>query len=294
MRVLSLFSGIGGFDLAFDMAGLVTDAFVEIDANCQAVLSRHFAHVLLCDDIRGVNGKWFAGIDVVCGGFPCQDLSLAGKRAGLAGERSGLWHEFARIVQEAEPTWVIIENVPGLLSSNRGRDLGAVVGALGDMGYGWAYRVLNAQGFGVPQRRRRVFIVANNRSAGRAAEILFDGESVCGNPTPRGKTGEDVANDPSTCVVSFQPRIARCDWGLPETVAPALNASETGLHGDSQPHVAGPFGVRRLTPRECERLQGFPDDWTAGHPDTARYRMIGNAVAVPVVEWIGRRLNCKS
>src|SRR5262245_16093118 len=156
MKCLSLFSGIGGFDLGFDLAGLVTDAFVEIDKTCQAVLSTHFPHVQVIEDVRDCDGKWFAGIDVICGGFPCQDLSVAGKRAGLAGERSGLWHEFARIVGEAGPQWVVVENVPGLLSSNRGRDMGAVVGSLVDMGYGVAWRVLDAQGFGVPQRRRRV------------------------------------------------------------------------------------------------------------------------------------------
>jgi DNA (cytosine-5)-methyltransferase 1 len=239
------------------------------------------------------------------------------------------------------PRWVVIENVPGLLSSQRGRDMGAVVGALVELGYGVAWRVLDAQGFGVPQQRRRVFIVGNRDSVERAGEVLFEREGVCGNSAPRRQEREDATADVPQCltggcdaskdgsgrgtpivavyenqqgeiylrptatavacsggkpgqgyqaIFTFQPRAARCGRGMPGGIVPALNASETGMHGDSQPHVWDGYSLRRLMPVECERLQGFPDDWTAGHSDTARYRMLGNAVAVPVAKWIGERV----
>lgn len=299
MRYLSLFSGIGGFDLGFELAGMIPEAQVEVNQQCQAVLARHWPATQLIEKVEDCRGEWFPNIDVVCGGFPCQDLSLAGERRGLAGERSGLWYEFARIISEALPRWVVIENVPGLLSSCGGDDMGEIVGALVELGYGVAWRVFDAQGFGVPQQRRRVFIVANRHSVERAGEVLFDGESVYGDSPPRGEVGVDVARtllssaargDSRTETFVFQPRAARCGREMPGGIVPALNASETGMHGDSQPHVWDGYSLRRLMPVECERLQGFPDDWTAGHSDTARYRMLGNAVAVPVAKWIGERV----
>ena len=129
MKFISLFSGIGGFDLAFERAGMECVAVCEIDKNAQSILRRHFPSAELFDDVRKV-GKETHGrktIDLVCGGFPCQEVSIAGRRAGLAGERSGLWFEFARIIDEIEPRWVIIENVPGLLSSNKGQDFAAII-----------------------------------------------------------------------------------------------------------------------------------------------------------------------
>lgn len=166
----SLFAGIGGFDLAMRNHGINTTAAVEIDTRCRDILTRHFPHTTLFTDIKDVTGAdilatgFVPRTGIITGGFPCQDVSVAGKRAGLAGSRSGLFWEAARIIEETQPRWVIIENVPGLLSSNSGRDMGTVVGTLGELGYGWAYRVLDAQYFGVPQRRRRVFIVAGKHS----------------------------------------------------------------------------------------------------------------------------------
>ncbi len=160
MKSVSLFSGIGGFDLGFQRAGIECVAVCEIDKNAQSVLRRHFPHAELFDDVRKV-GKETHGrksIDLVCGGFPCQDVSIAGKRAGLAGERSGLWFEFARVIDELEPQWVVIENVPGLLSSNGGRDIQIIIDALTQIGYTVDIDIKDAQEFGVPQRRRRVFL----------------------------------------------------------------------------------------------------------------------------------------
>ncbi len=410
MKFISLFSGIGGFDLAFENAGMQSVAVCEIDKSAQSVLRRHFPHSELYTDVRDIGEATHGtkAVDLICGGFPCQDLSIAGKRRGLAGDRSGLWFEFARIIDELEPSWVVIENVPGLLSSNKGRDLAVILSWLGNRGYGWSYRVLDAQYFGVPQRRRRVFIVASFGN-GRAAEVLFEREGSAGNTPPsrearqadpetfvinlangganqknvktadtvdtwatqavaftvrsgkegggKGYLGSEekamtLGGQPqwlSTQPIAFQPgNLVRGIGARPnEKTFPTLQAESQGdqfphasyvmAHGQANAEIikdgspsltrnheapivwhnkqsAGeiriqndisptvsrvwgtggnnvPFvGVRRLTPTECERLQGFPDGWTDGQSDTQRYKQLGNAVSVPVVEWIGRRI----
>lgn len=172
----SLFSGIGGFDLGFDLAGMRCAWQVENDERAQSVLTNHWPDVKKHEDVRDVGKRNLEAVALICGGFPCQDVSLAGRREGLAGERSGLWFEFIRIIEELKPQWVIVENVAGLLSSNGGRDMGTIVGGLAKCGYWWAYRIVDAQYHGVPQRRRRVFIVAS-LTRGRPQEVLFERES---------------------------------------------------------------------------------------------------------------------
>jgi DNA (cytosine-5)-methyltransferase 1 len=190
----SLFSGLGGIDLAFDRAGMQCGFQAERDANCLKVLSKHWPDAPRFTDVCDVTA---AAIDVrpdaIVGGFPCQDLSVAGRRAGLAGSRSGLFWEFVRILGEFRSRWVLLENVPGLLSSNEGRDMRAVVDALGELGYGWAFRVTDAQWFGVPQRRRRVFIVGCLGDFRRAARVLFEPESLPWDSPPRRQEGTRVA-----------------------------------------------------------------------------------------------------
>lgn len=362
MKSVSLFSGIGGFDLGFQRAGIECVAVCEIDKNAQSVLRRRFPNAELFDDVRKVGKETHErkSIDLICGGFPCQDVSIAGKRAGLAGERSGLWFEFARVIDELEPQWVVIENVPGLLSSNGGRDFAVIVRWLAQRGYGVAWRVLDAQYFGVPQRRRRIFIVGSFGD-GRAAEVLFEQDSSCGNNPPSREAGKEVAfslrANPShsgdkgdgginTTLIPSR-SIAQSltgsntqnngGGGLTDRSTPTLvinlansgvnqnNVKETNIadtldtwatqavwHNHQQdgsiriqedgtaPTVSRqwgtggnnvPFvGVRRLMPIECERLQGFPDGWTDGQSDSTRYKQLGNAVAVPVIEWIGKRI----
>ena len=393
MRVGSLFSGIGGFDLGLERAGMEVRWQCEIDKAARSVLRRHFPDATLYDDVTTFGGD-VEPIDLVCGGFPCQDLSVAGRRAGLAGKRSGLFYEFMRVVDEIAPAWVLIENVPGLLSSNGGRDMGAVLGTLGELGYGWAYRVLDAQYFGVAQRRRRVFIVGCLGDSARAAQVLFEPESLPGDTPPRREAGARLAQELAAClnsggnnggfrtepgehlVAQFDGHsangiqqsvcvantldgdgrdgIALClmakandsqdpsmqtyvthaltaeghdasedgtGRGMPLVVAPAFSkrpgqqiaTRQDGLsyavttgepprvmavaqdqHGGAG-RVAQGMAVRRLTPTECERLQAFPDGWTAEgadgpQADTSRYRQLGNAVCVNVAEWIGHRI----
>src|SRR5690606_26245866 len=191
-KVGSLFSGVGGFDMGLEAAGMRVAWQVEIDPQARAVLRKHWPDVDLHEDVRNVGSANLAPVDLICGGFPCQDLSVAGRRAGLAGERSGLWWEVHRILGELAPRWVLVENVPGLLSSNGGRDLATVLHGLGQLGYWWTFRVLDLQHFGVPQRRRRVFIVGH-LGAPCPPEVLFEPESVQGHPAPGREAGARVA-----------------------------------------------------------------------------------------------------
>lgn len=192
----SLFSGIGGFDLGLERSSMTCEWQVEKDAKCLELLAAKFPNTKRFDDVCNVcnvGSANLAPVDVICGGFPCQDVSLAGRRAGLAGGRSGLWFEFARIIAAQMPRVVLIENVPGLLSSNKGRDMGTILWTLGQLGYGWAYRVIDAQYLRVAQRRRRVFIVGCFGDMRRAAEILFESESLPWDPPPSREAGEEVA-----------------------------------------------------------------------------------------------------
>ena len=194
MKYGSLFSGIGGFDLGLDRAGMECVWQVEIEPKCQRVLARHWPNVNRYDDVRTFDGRTAGPVDLICGGFPCQDVSVAGPRTGLAGERSGLFHEFMRIAREARPRWVVIENVPGLLSSGKRRDMGTVLGALADLGCGYAYRVLDAQHFGLAQRRKRVFIVGHLGEPWSApAAVLLEPASLPGDPPTRRAEGARVA-----------------------------------------------------------------------------------------------------
>ena len=270
MNAVGLFAGIGGFELALHRAGIHTVAAVEIDPNCRKVLARHFPNTALFDDVRRVTGDQLrtVGFDggILTGGFPCQDLSIAGSREGLAGGKSGLFHHIPRIIDETQPRFVFLENVPGLLNSNGGRDMATVVGELAKRGYGVAWRVLDAAFFGVPQRRQRVFIVGCFGDRRAPVEILFEPESSSGL---RVKTATQQNRDASGGALGTL--TAKC------SLQPACL-------------ILTEHGPRDTTPVERERLQGFPDGWTAGHSDAARWRMTGNAVAVPVVEWIANRI----
>lgn len=201
LTVVSLFSGTGGFDLACVHLGLETLLACEIDPQARSVFRYHFPNTPIINDIKKIRSRDLAAIkpvDIICAGFPCQDLSVAGQRRGLAGQRSGLFHRIMRLITKfgapgLRPRWIVLENVPGLLSSDEGRDMGTVLSEMEKRGYGWAYRVLDAQYFGVPQRRRRVFIVGCLGDWVGPAKVLFERESLFGNPPTRRKTGPGVA-----------------------------------------------------------------------------------------------------
>lgn len=324
LRVISCFAGIGGFDLGFAAAGMEVVAQIENDPACNRVLAAHYPGVPRWGDIKEVDPIELPEADLICGGFPCQDVSVAGRRAGLAGARTGLFWEWLRIVAAKRPRWVVLENVPGLLSSNGGRDMGAILWALGELGYGWAYRCLNAEHAGLAQRRLRVFIVGSLGSPASAVQVLLKPESCSGNSSPGRKAGTVVAGLTTSSIGSSGADDNQARAGhLVEVgaVTAACYDVQSGQHVEVSPTLDtraqdGPWrnqcgvmvvevevgeaqttSVRRLTPREYERLQGFCDDWTQvpdhrGRPmaDGPRYRMLGNAVAVPVAQWLGARL----
>lgn len=156
MNVLDLFSGIGGFSLGLERSGMRTVAFCEIDPHCRAVLRKHWPGVPIFEDVRNLHAGHVGSVDLICGGFPCQDISLAGRGAGLAGARSGLWSEYRRLIEEIRPRWVVIENVGAI----RSRGLDTVLGELAALGYDAEWHCIPASAFGAPHRRDRVWILA--------------------------------------------------------------------------------------------------------------------------------------
>ena len=338
MKFGSSFSGIGAFDLGFERAGMTCVWQVEIDTRCQSVLGRHWPDVKRYGDVHDVGKHNLEPVDLVCGGFPCQDLSIAGQRAGLAGERSGLWFEFHRILTGLKPRWVVIENVPGLLSSNGGRDLAVILRGLEKLGYHVAGRLLDAQYFGVAQRRRRLFLVGSLGNY-RCVEILFEPESLSWDSPPSrqkravapaipangdgtNRTENERTKTEMIVVAPLRSRQSSPGISLPGrggeddenlVVAHSLtshnqrwdfstetfvwdnaqgdpNAEESDVVYALNSQANQGVGVRRLTPLEYERLQGFPDGWTENFSDSRRYRMVGNAVVPAIAEWIGRRI----
>jgi len=248
ITAVSLFAGVGGFDLALERAGVKVVASVEWDKKAQDVLRRHFPESTIFGDISGVTGEQLiaAGFEprngIITGGFPCQDLSVAGKRAGLGGSRSGLFWEICRLLDETRAQNFILENVPGLLSSNQGADMAVVLEALVERGYRIAYRVLDAQHFGVPQRRRRVFIVGSLGNSGAAPEeILAIAESRAGylaqGKSPRKDTATATATgagDSSAAgLTSFSPS-SFADYTENEKVSATLRAGGGDLGGGSE------------------------------------------------------------
>jgi DNA (cytosine-5)-methyltransferase 1 len=281
-------------------------ASVEIDKKCQDVLAKHFPQSKIFGDIQGVTGEQliqsgFNSSGIIAGGFPCQDLSVAGKRAGLQGSRSGLFWEICRILDETKAQSFILENVGGLLSSNDGRDMRTVINALNELGYGIAWRSLNSQHFGVAQRRKRIFIVGfRNDSGERAAEVLalkesrrrFIGtggkeESKTPVGTPK-RTSDDLIHTFSKA--RRAQNVEDYETWIERDFTNTLNAFDNATEVRATELVVSQGRVRRLMPIEMERLQGFPDDWTEGQADSNRFKQMGNAVAVPVAEWIVSRM----
>lgn len=193
MRYLDVCAGISASTVAWKPLGWQAAAYSEIEDAPRAVLSHHYPDTPLHGDFTTIKGDEYGPIDLLVGGTPCQDFSVAGLRAGLDGDRGNLSLEFLRLADRARPRWVVWENVPGVLSISGGRAFGAILGGLGELGYGFAYRILDAQHFGVPQRRRRVFVVGYLGDHRRAGAVLFERHGLSGHPAPRRETGEGVA-----------------------------------------------------------------------------------------------------
>jgi len=356
MKFLSVCSGIDAASVAWKPLGFEAVAFSEIEPFPSAVLATRYPGVPNLGDMTRYKEWDLDSINILVGGTPCQSFSVAGLRRGMADPRGNLALVYLGIADKFRPQWIVWENVPGVLSSNRGRDFGSFLGALVQLGYGFAYRILDAKYTGVPQRRRRVFVVGHLGDWRRAAAVLFERESLCG-VSPKGRsTKQEVAKtlrgrpnashreDSDNCValactlsasdggagggmhpvVAFSSKDhgqdighnqsptlrsmtgAKANGGGQVAVAYQCQGSNVGPMGTLRagngnetggvPFLAQRMAVRRLTPRECERLQGFPDDWTLieyrGKPaaDGPRYKAIGNSMAVPVMRWIGNRI----
>lgn len=412
MKYLSVCSGIEAATTAWHPMGWKPIAFSEIEKFPSAVLAHHYPDVPNLGDMTKYQEWPNESIDLLVGGTPCQSFSVAGLRKGLDDPRGNLMLTYGAIAGRYRPRWLVWENVPGVLSSNGGRDFGTFLGMLAELGYGFAYRILDAQyirvdGFAraVPQRRRRVFVVGHLGDWRRAAAVLFERESLSRHPAPRREAREGIAPTLSArtkgggglgtdfdcdgglvhmCLNAgamgrldaesetliptfggvfdvthatairtantssnghgFNDEVAytldrtqgqavafgwqnsasqgdsaseHCTPTLDKSKTPAVavalrgrdggataelggeaaNALRASQGGGDKPHVLTDTAVRRLTPVECERLQGFPDGYTdirqrgKATPDGPRYKAIGNSMAVNVMQWIGQRIN---
>ena len=282
----SLFAGIGGFDLGLERAGMVCKWQVEIDDYAARVLEKHWPTVRRWNDVRTFPPEGVWNVDVICGGFPCQDISVAGKGAGLAGARSGLWYEFARIIRTIRPRWVVIENVPALTA----RGLGTVLGDLAEIGFDAEWHCVSASAVGAPHRRDRVWIVAyavSERDALRRDREAVQAGVAFGRGNARG----------SKCDCG-----TRCAESTREGAGLAANAySDGSSHGRPDERVgwklspfAGAFAGRgRLAPEAGSQWEAEPNvgrvaDGISSRLD--RLRGLGNAVVPQVVEVIGRAI----
>jgi len=353
MNYLSVCSGVEAASVAWKGLDWNPLGFSEIEKFPSEVLNHHYPNVPNLGDMTKYK-EWNFGnksVDLVVGGTPCQSFSVAGLRKGMEDPRGNLALTFCAILDKFRPKWFIWENVPGVLSSNKGRDFGSFLGAVAELRYGASYRVLDAQNFGVAQRRRRVFVVGHLGDWKPTAEVLFESESLRWHPKKSRQARKDspgyieggfgaynksdvggttkasggvlgggsetfihVADKAPTITSSAagfsrpgndmtadsqyialaentigrQPHNGGNGDGFTED-GPMYTLNATGVHG-----VSNKMAVRRLTPVECERLQGFPDNYTnikENCPDGPRYKAMGNSMAVPVMKWIGERIN---
>lgn len=288
MKVASFFAGIGGFDLGLERAGMEVIFQCEINKFSRKVLKKHWPNVFLWDDILTLSDTTIPEADLWCGGFPCQDLSLAnqGKRKGLGGSRSGLFFKFADLISKKFPAWIIIENVPGLLNSHRGEDFKILLQTLDELGYGISWRVLDAKYFGTPQRRRRVYIVGSLGTL-LSAEVLFEPNSTTiARRAGLGKK-ETTSNGLQTSHSSSDIyAIQHATIGRKHTAGPQAK----GYRNDGEAYTLDSRGsadavCSTINPFRMRKITGV----SAGL-DGNRSRSVGNAVAVPIVEWIGKRI----
>ena len=375
MKYLSLFSGIEAASVAWQPLDWECVGVAEIDPFACEVLKQRLPNVPNLGDITKITTeqlndlkKTHSNIDILIGGSPCQSFSVAGLRKGLNDPRGNLMLEYIRVVATVRPTYFIWENVPGVLTSNNGKDFGTLLQAMEELGYQLCWRTLDSKNFGVPQRRRRVFLVGSTRNEKHPFEILFESESLQGDNSESRETRQD--NTPKTTASTEEhDRITLMNPAQPSNppvethYAPSLIA-RMGTGGNQVPLIVFPFKytdackqiktltaqdgrlqftdhqsidklivekqyastlcardhkgissdsfghdsqhlvntktkVRRLTPIECERLQGFPDNWTQiswrgkkpnDCPVSHRYKCLGNSMTTNVIQWIGQRI----
>ncbi len=247
MRYGSVCSGIEAATAAWHELGWEPAFFSEIEPFPRAVLAHHYPNVPCHGDFTTIGADDYGAIDLLVGGTPCQSFSVAGLRGGLDDDRGNLALEFLRLADRKRPRWLVWENVPGVLSSNGGRDFGSILGGMVELGYGIAYRVLDAQFFGVPQRRRRVFVVGHLGDWRRAVAVLFERHSLSGHPAPRREAGKGVAALTATGVGTCGADDNQAQAGhlikWPADIAPTLNAAFGSKQGLEDQHIRGGAGM---------------------------------------------------
>lgn len=282
LSVVGLFAGIGGIELGLHQSGHKTGLLCEIDSGAARVLADHFAGIPLIGDVRELDRLPEA--DLVAAGFPCQDLSQAGRTAGIRGANSGLVGEVFRLLQRSGDRlrWLLLENVPFMLQLERGKAMRYLVESLESLGFRWAYRVVDTRAFGLPQRRRRVLLLASRTEDPRP--VLFSQNADAPkSPTPDGRA----------CGFYWTEGVRGLGWAV--DAVPTLKGG-SGLGIPSPPAIWMPSGEFVLPDiRDAERLQGFPPNWTevaltGRAKEGARWKLVGNAVSVPVSRWIGDML----
>ena len=282
LNIVSLFAGIGGFERAFQKIGACTSLMCEIDPVAKHVLSKRLEKAALVDDVREID-VLPKNTDVLCAGFPCQDISSVGIKVGLDGERSSLVREVFRILESNRIEWVIFENVSFMLKLKNGQVIRAIADELERLGYNWAYRTIDSMSF-VPQHRCRVFVVASLHHDPR--NVILSGESRC-------RFGQ-VDYERQATPLGFYWTEGKFALGLMGDAVPTLKAGST-IGIPSPPAILFPSGeVSMPDIRDAERLQGFPPDWTLPAEEVARssirWRLVGNAVTVNAVSWIAQKI----
>ncbi len=282
MNMVSLFSGIGGFELAMKQNGIETTLCCEIDPIANAVLQFQFTQSDHISDIRTLKSLP-SDTDILCAGFPCQDLSSVGIKKGLSGTRSSLVSEVFRLLDSYKPEWVIFENVSFMLSLNKGEAISFIADNLERLGYNWAYRTIDSFSF-VPQHRSRVFVVASLHNDPR--NVLLSEDSKASIPK--------IDFNSNICDLGFYWTEGRYALGLMQNALPTLKAGST-IGIPSPPAVAFSNGtVGTIDIRDAELLQGFPADWTTVVENIGRasyrWRLVGNAITVNVASWIAKRI----
>jgi DNA (cytosine-5)-methyltransferase 1 len=278
MKVAALFAGVAGLELGLSRSGHKVVLFNEIDPGAIEVLKTHFPKIPIHPDIRDLDGLP-SGIDLITAGFPCQDISQVGPRIGINGEKSGLIDHLFRILEKNDVPNVLIENVPFMLQLHRGEAIKQIVDSLEKLEYNWAYRTVDTRAFGLPQRRKRVFLLASKVS--EPWHSLFTDDETC--TVPEYKKG-------IACGFYWTEGNRGLGWAV-NAIPTLKGGSAVGI--SSPPAIWMPDG-RIVTPdlRDAERLQGFPAEWTKPAEKTwtsrHRWRLIGNAVTVDVAEWLGR------
>lgn len=285
MTVAGLFAGIGGFELGLSRAGHTAELLCEIEPGARAVLGRHFPGIRLHDDVRTLEDLP-VGTELLVGGFPCQDLSQAGQTRGIKGARSGLVGEVFRLLEKRPVPWLLLENVPFMLQLGGGEALEVIVSMFEHFGYKWAYRVVDTRAFGLPQRRKRVLMLASLDEDPRTVLLADDADEP--------EEADRATWRQRACGFYWTEGVRGLGWA--DDAIPTLKPGSTvGI--PSPPAVVMPDGrVVKPELRDAERLQGFEVDWTLaseaelrrGH----RWKLVGNAVTVDVAEWLGRRLRC--